>query len=192
MLTWSIPLLEVNQVRSVIFLSHSADPDESDNLVQKCMEYANRGLQREVEAMATASKPAISAPAFVCRVPNLPPLVDAEEALKAGSPPTLVTEARCVRYTPSKLLNGFFIACLKKEVSPRAPTRSTQLLFDVGRTRANWESVPWHPPSTNPSEGHQFSSATPTSIVPADHANSVGVLIESHVVFFACLCLASS
>uniref|UniRef100_A0A5K3EJK6 Nardilysin-like n=1 Tax=Mesocestoides corti TaxID=53468 RepID=A0A5K3EJK6_MESCO len=107
--------LKFNQVRTVIFVSHSADTEESNVMVQKCVEFVNRALQREAESNATPSRPVTSVPGFVCRLPNLPCLLEAEERLKEGNP-TIVNEARCIRFPPSNKHNGFFIACLKKEL----------------------------------------------------------------------------
>ncbi len=103
-------------MRTVFFVAHSSDPEESDALATKCVEYQNRALQRETEANATPSRPATSTPAFVYRVPNIPCLLVAEEDLKAGGKSDILTEARCVRFQPSNMNNGFFIACMKKEV----------------------------------------------------------------------------
>ncbi|KAH9285759.1 putative methyltransferase NSUN7 [Echinococcus granulosus] len=110
--------LKFNQVRTVIFVSHSEDADETETAVQRCVEYANCTLQREVEANATSSRPATSTPGFVCRLPpGIPALAEAEAAISAGeAAPNLITASQCIHFAPSNLHNGFFIACIKKEL----------------------------------------------------------------------------
>ncbi|VDM18013.1 unnamed protein product [Hydatigera taeniaeformis] len=123
---------EVNQVRTVIFVSHSVDVDETETAVQRCVEYANRTLQREMEANATPSRPATSTPGFVCRVPpGIPALAEAEAAIAAGEAgPNLITPSQCIHFAPSNLHNGFFIACIKKELllvtQPEAPAEDDE------------------------------------------------------------------
>ncbi|KAL5112703.1 putative methyltransferase NSUN7 [Taenia crassiceps] len=119
--------LKFNQVRTVIFVSHSEDTDETETAVQRCVEYTNRTLQREVEANATPSRPATSTPGFVFRLPpGIPALAEVEASAAAGQAgPSLITASQCIHFAPSKLHNGFFIACIKKEVllisQPEAP-----------------------------------------------------------------------
>lgn len=107
----------VNQVRTVIFVSHSEDAEETETAVQRCIEYTNRTLLREVEANSTPSRPATTTPGFVCRLPPAIPAFSETETQAEGSRrPSFVTPTNCIHFTPSSQHNGFFIACIKKEV----------------------------------------------------------------------------
>ncbi|KAM7540195.1 hypothetical protein Aperf_G00000040417 [Anoplocephala perfoliata] len=112
--------LKFNQARTVLFLSHSEDPEETEGMVQKCMEFTNRALQREAQsAVPTSKQKPTTTPAFVPRLPTGIPSIalpdDTLVGVTVSSP--FITTSGFIRFKPTNNYNGFFIACLKKEVT---------------------------------------------------------------------------
>nr|CUU00434.1 hypothetical transcript [Hymenolepis microstoma] len=110
--------LRFNQARTVIFISHSEDLEETEKMVLKCMEYVNRTIQREILSAVPSSKaPPSSTPGFVIRLPTgIPSLRGFEYSDNNSFSSPFVTPSGCIRFKSTKSYNGFFIACLKKEV----------------------------------------------------------------------------
>ncbi|KAM3185017.1 hypothetical protein ACTXT7_007228 [Hymenolepis weldensis] len=114
--------LRFSQARTVIFISHSEDPEETEEMVHKCMEYTNRTIQREILSAVPSSKlPPASTPGFVLRLPtDIPSIRGVDHSLNISfSSSPIVTPSGCIRFKSTKNYNGFFIACLKKESTPR-------------------------------------------------------------------------
>ncbi|VDO00839.1 unnamed protein product [Rodentolepis nana] len=111
--------LRFNQARTVIFISHSEDLEETEKMVLKCVDYVNRTIQREILSAIPSSKaPPPSTPGFVIRLPTaIPSLRGFEYGENNALTSPFVTPSGCIRFKSTKSYNGFFIACLKKEVN---------------------------------------------------------------------------
>ncbi|TGZ58225.1 hypothetical protein CRM22_009714 [Opisthorchis felineus] len=101
-------------VRTVTFLSHSQDPDETDGLVAKVVDTTNRLLLREAEALAASVRSAPTGTAFNPHVPTFPGLQEERDAYEAGKP-SIITKNKTIRVPPSQETNGFYIVILHKE-----------------------------------------------------------------------------
>ncbi|KAG5450939.1 putative methyltransferase nsun7 [Clonorchis sinensis] len=101
-------------VRTVTFLSHSQDPDETDGLVAKVVDATNRLLLKEAEAIAASVRSAPTGTAFNPHVPTFPGLQEERDAYDAGKP-SIITKNKTIRVPPSQETNGFYIVILHKE-----------------------------------------------------------------------------